>query len=119
MMRKQGKGAIVNISSGTALLYLPTMSAYSSSKRALVGFSLTAREELKHDHISVGVVYPYITLTDFERNTLKDGARKEWRKESGANFKLADADTPEFVAEKILEAIETEAAEVFVHEWMN
>ena len=71
IMRKQGGGAIINISSGTALMYLPNMSAYSASKRALAGISLTAREELKTDNITVSVVYPYITLTEFEKNTIK------------------------------------------------
>jgi NAD(P)-dependent dehydrogenase (short-subunit alcohol dehydrogenase family) len=45
IMRSQGGGMIVNISSGTALMYLPNMGAYSSLKRALGGISLTAREE--------------------------------------------------------------------------
>ncbi len=76
IMRKQGGGAIINISSGTALMYLPNMSAYSASKRALAGISLTAREELKTDNITVSVVYPYITLTEFEKNTIKASGDK-------------------------------------------
>ena len=52
-------------------MYLPEMGAYSSTKRALNGITLTAREELSKDKIAVSVVYPYITLTDFEKNTLK------------------------------------------------
>lgn len=71
IMKKQGEGVIINISSGTALMALPGMSAYSSLKRALVGISLTAREELKNDGISVSVIYPYITATAFEKNTIK------------------------------------------------
>jgi short-subunit dehydrogenase len=69
IMRRQGKGIIINVSSATALMYLQNMSAYSASKRALVGISLTAREVLLEDNITVGVVYPYITLTEF-RDTL-------------------------------------------------
>lgn len=34
LMRKQGKGSIINISSGTALMALPGMAAYSSLKKA-------------------------------------------------------------------------------------
>jgi short-subunit dehydrogenase len=117
-MQKQGGGSIVNISSGTALMALPNMSAYSSLKRALVGISLTAREELKNDKISVGVVYPYITLTDFEKNTLKAKVQEEedWSSDD-PNFKPPD--TAEYVAEKILEAIESGEAEIFVHDWMK
>ena len=70
-MRQQGGGAIVNVSSGLAFMYLPGMSAYGSLKWALSHISLTAREELKDDNITVSVMYPYITATDFEKNTIK------------------------------------------------
>ena len=40
---RAGGGTIINISSGTALMHLPGMSPYSSSKRALAGISLAAR----------------------------------------------------------------------------
>lgn len=112
-MKKQGRGSIVNISSGTALMALPGMSPYSSLKRALVGISLTAREELKDDGIIVSVVYPYITSTDFEKNTMKEGNLEE------GDGPPMPGDQPEFVAEKILEALETGKAEVFAHEFME
>ena len=114
IMRAQKEGAIVNISSGTALMAIPNMSAYSSLKRALVGISLTAREELKREGINVSVVYPYATETNFERNTIKHGV-PEWEGD-GLPIKM---DSVEFVAEKILEAIETGKAEIFVHDWMK
>src|SRR5271154_852117 len=41
VMRTQGGGSIVNINSGTAFMIVPQYSVYSSSKRALHGFSLT------------------------------------------------------------------------------
>jgi len=120
LMRKQGGGAIINISSGLALMYLPGMSIYASLKRALSHISLTAREELKEDKITVSVVYPYITITDFEKNTVKSSERNwendEEGDEGGAPFK---ADTAEYVAQKIVEGIESGEAEVFVHDWMK
>jgi short-subunit dehydrogenase len=118
IMRKQGGGVIINISSGTALMALPNMSAYSSLKRALVGVSLTANEEFKKDKIVVSVVYPYITLTDFEKNTIKTGKQEEedWGSDN-PNFKPPDS--AEYVAEKILEGIENENIEIYVHDWMK
>ncbi len=113
LMREQGGGCIVNISSGTALAYWPNMSPYSSLKKALAQVSLTAREELKGDNISVSVVYPYVTLTDFEKNTIKNDV-PDWE---GAL--PHPPDTPEFVAGKILEAIRSGRAEVLPHEWMR
>ncbi len=109
VMRKQKEGAVVNISSGTALMALPNMGAYSSTKRALVGISLTAREELKKDKINVSVVYPYITLTNFDPDFNKMDFSKL----------PSPPDSAEYIAEKILEAIQTGKAEIFAHDWMK
>lgn len=116
IMRDQGGGSIINVSSGTALMYLPYMGAYSSLKRALVGISLTAREELEEDNIVVSVVYPYITLTNFEKNTIRDSS-DDWDEQED-NMSVS-ADTAEHVAQKILEGIETGEAEIFAHSWMR
>ena len=113
-MKKQGEGAIVNISSGTSLMTIYGIGAYSSLKRALNGISLTAREELKNENISVSIVYPYITKTNFHKNLLNNSTWDMQRDDDMEEF-----DTPEHVAEKILEAIKTGKAEVFAHDWMR
>ncbi len=115
IMRKQKEGAIVNISSGTALMAFPHMGAYSSLKRALVGISLTSRAELAKDHISVSVVYPTMTDTNFEKNTLQSGPAMEW--EGGGS--MPKIDPPELIADRIVEAIETGKAELFAHDWQE
>jgi NAD(P)-dependent dehydrogenase (short-subunit alcohol dehydrogenase family) len=119
IMREQGGGTIVSISSGTSLMYLPNMSAYSSVKRALNSITLTAREELAKDHIVVSVVYPYITLTDLDRNMFgaESGDFEQFEAEVDTN--LPPPDSAEYVAEKILQVIETEEAEQFAHDWMK
>ena len=117
LMKEQKSGAIVNISSGTALMVLPYMGAYAALKRALAHLSLTAREELAPFNITVSVVYPYITSTDFEKNTIKEGMEEqEWDEGDGPPF---SPDPPEFVAEIILGAIETGAGELYAHDWMK
>jgi short-subunit dehydrogenase len=116
IMRKQGGGVIINISSGTALMYLPNNGAYSGLKRALANISLTAREELKKDNIVVSVVYPYMTLTDFEKNTIKDAVPEWGGEEDHVPF---PADTAEYMAQRILEGIESGEAEIFAHDWMK
>lgn len=118
VMRKQGAGAIVNISSGTSLLNLPNMSAYSSVKRMLNGLTLTAREELSEDNIRVSLVYPYITKTDFEKNTMTNDKTPVQFSEDDMKD-LPPFDNPQHVAEKIAEAITSNAAEVFAHDWMK
>lgn len=119
IMRKQKEGLIVNISSGTALMYLPNMSPYSSLKRAIASISLTAREELKKDGILVSVVYPYITLTDFEENTIKDlDEEGEWGDDED-DGPFHPPDSAEQIAQKVLEGIQSGEAEIYAHDWMK
>jgi short-subunit dehydrogenase len=119
VMRKQKAGMIVNVSSGTALMYLPNMSPYSSLKRALGAISLTAREELKDDGIVVSVVYPYITATDFEANTISDVEEEaNWGGDAG-DGPFQPPDSAEYIAQKILDGIQSEEAEIFAHDWMK
>ncbi len=113
LMRRQGGGSIVNVSSGLALAPLPNMSPYSSTERALAAISLAAREELKKDKIVVSVVYPYVTTTDFEKNTIKHSVPE-------AQGELPfPPDTAEFAAKRVLEALEGGEAEIFAHDWMK
>jgi short-subunit dehydrogenase len=116
IMRRQGSGAIVNVSSAVALMHLPNNGPYASLKLALSQISLTAREELKKDKISVGVVYPYITLTNFEKNTIRETPVPESEQEPRGPF---PPDTAEYTAGKILECIVSEEPEVFAHDWLK
>ncbi|HUH98728.1 MAG TPA: SDR family oxidoreductase [Anaerolineales bacterium] len=119
IMRKQKEGMILNVSSGTALMYLPNMGLYSSLKRALAHLSLTAREELKEDGIVVSVLYPYITATDFEANTIRDAAEDaDWAGEEDSG-PFYPADSAEYIAQTILDGIHSEEAEIFAHDWMK
>ena len=117
IMREHNGGTIVNISSGTALMLLPYNGGYSAIKRALAHLSLTAREELKKDNIVVSVAYPYMTLTDFEKNTIKDFIPES--EEQEGTGPPSPPDTAEYIAQKILEGIETGEAEIFAHDWMK
>jgi short-subunit dehydrogenase len=110
LMRAQGGGSIVNINSGTAFMTLPHYSVYTSSKRALLGFSLTARTELEKDRIVVSEVYPFITATNFGKNRMGNPAS------GGPPAHYAQGDTPEFVADLVLKAFEEGQAQYFANE---
>jgi len=110
LMRAQGEGSIVNINSGTAFMTLPQYSVYSASKRALLGFSLTARAELAADGIAVSEIYPFITATNFGRNRMGNPSG------GGPSANYADGDKPEFVAGLVLQAIEDGAAQYFAND---
>jgi len=78
IMRAQGGGLILNISSGTTqiALHIPGLGAYSSTKYALNAISLTAQAELAADNIRVGTIYPGMMSTAFGAHML--GAAPAW-----------------------------------------
>jgi short-subunit dehydrogenase len=119
IMRQQGGGVIINISSGVSRMYIPGLSAYASTKYALNAISLTARAELAADNIRVSIMLPGITATDFGKNAV--GSRPAGRGAPGPGNSAGPApamppvETAEQVAEKIMEAIQTESAEVLAN----
>ncbi|MFN8183798.1 MAG: SDR family oxidoreductase [Candidatus Nanopelagicales bacterium] len=68
-MREHGRGQIVNISSQASTKHIPYIAGYASTKAALNTLSLTAREELAKDGITVSILKPGIVDTDFGANT--------------------------------------------------
>ena len=108
LMRRQGSGAIVNVSSGTTKMVLTGSAGYSASKAALNHLSLVAREELASDGIAVSLIYPYITATDLEKNAI--GADEN--SSAGPPSNIPPADPPEKVAAAILRLIESGQAEL-------
>jgi NAD(P)-dependent dehydrogenase (short-subunit alcohol dehydrogenase family) len=110
LMRAQRGGSIVNINSGTAFMTVPQYSVYSASKRALLGFSLTARAELEKDSIVVSEIYPFITATNFGKSRMGNPAG------GGPAANYGEGDKPEFVAGLVLQAIEEGQAQYFANE---
>ena len=113
IMRKQGGGVIVNISSGLTRGFMPGTGPYSSTKYALNALTLIARAELAADHIHVGLVYPGRTVNTSFREKAIAMIMRDRPNPQPASDRPARFDTPEQVAEKILEAVQTEAAETF------
>lgn len=65
VMRDQGAGTIVNVSSGTTFSVIPESGAYAASKAGLNLLSSTARVELQSVGITVSTMYPFVTGTEF------------------------------------------------------
>jgi NAD(P)-dependent dehydrogenase (short-subunit alcohol dehydrogenase family) len=72
---RASRGRIVNIASIGGLVSVPHLLAYSTSKFALVGYSLGLRQELSHDGISVTTVCPGLMRTGSPRNATFKGNR--------------------------------------------
>jgi NADP-dependent 3-hydroxy acid dehydrogenase YdfG len=107
IMRQQGAGSIVNVSSGATLATYPGSAAYTSSKSGLNMLSDVARLELADAGIVVSLMHPFVTATEFY-GAVKSGAETARAQEADmATF----AHKPERVADMILELIRSGAAQ--------
>ena len=102
-MRRQGGGTILNISSQASLKNIPFIAGYASTKYALNNLSLTAREELAADNISVSVIRPGIVDTGFGQHT--DFPEPDALRHAPDGSLLPHVISPETVAENIIELI--------------
>ena len=71
VMRQQGGGTIINISSVAGHIPLPFHAAYSASKFALNAIGKAAGIELRKDNIHVLTVCPGYVRTEFGRNAAR------------------------------------------------
>ena len=79
LMRNQGGGRIVNISSIGGKVAVPHLAPYSASKFALTGLSDALRAELARDGIRVTTVCPWLMRTGSHVNVLVRGRHEaEW-----------------------------------------
>jgi NADP-dependent 3-hydroxy acid dehydrogenase YdfG len=104
-MRKQGTGAIVNVSSGITWSTLPGSSAYSASKAALQKLSAIARAEVADAGIAVSLMFPSITETEFVR-TVRGSVEDALQMEASSGLQ---PQSPEGAADVILDLIRSGA----------
>lgn len=117
-MRRQGGGAVVNITSILAEVPLPSLgmtggsAGYAASKAALHALSLGARAELADEGIRVITVLPGVTRSEFNDQFLvSSGGERPSPRPSGS---LMGVTPPEKVAQAILRGIERNQREVYV-----
>ena len=106
LMRDGSGGAIVNVSSATSLRVFPGLGGYAATKSALNMLSQVGRLEMDDAGVTVSVVYPSVTATEFHER-LRAGAFR-----GGAHG--ISADPPELAAQAIAFAIRTGEAHVLV-----
>jgi NAD(P)-dependent dehydrogenase (short-subunit alcohol dehydrogenase family) len=108
IMKAQGGGMIINISSNVSKMAIPMLGAYAATKYALNGLTLTARNELAPDGIVVSLMHPRATATAFGQNAIRI-SKVVFNRPTGM-----EADPPEAVAEKIVETITKQPAEQYM-----
>jgi len=113
VMKKQGKGTIVSMSSIGGLIAVPLMSAYTSAKFALEAISESLYHEMKPHNIDVVIMQPVAMKMDrpatgghldIVGNVPKDSLTHRMVKRMAADS-AASKLTPEMVSEKIYSVI--------------
>jgi short-subunit dehydrogenase len=101
IMRQQGSGDIVNISSVSGHISTPYMGGYAATKHAMNAIGKAARLELLRHNINVLTICPGYIATDFSQNMIKGSQPQR----VGGSTKWAVG--PEVVAKDTLKALLT------------
>jgi short-subunit dehydrogenase len=115
ILRRQGGGQIINISSGLGLAALAFTGFYSSSKFALEGYTEALRHEVKPFQIKVSLVEPGFVHTQVRNNIQYAGdpisAYDPWRQRASEAVQKhrEKGIEPARVAECILRIIESKS----------
>lgn len=121
VMRRQGWGRIINLSSVLGIISMPFRGAYNASKYAVEGLSDTLRLELKSSGIKVISIEPGPIESQFRANAVDNSLKKitvnnsYFKKQYQAMLTTYKSkknnssftQTPEAVLKKILKAIES------------
>lgn len=116
IMRSQGKGSIVNITSYAGVVALPLVSVYGATKWAVDGFSNSLRLEVEEFGINVSVVIPGYTRTNLTTaesvSRLVENCPKGYEnlvsRVSQKMTGISELSEPEIVAETIHRAVTDE-----------
>jgi len=87
-MLAEGYGRIVNIASTSGLRGAPYISAYASSKHAVIGLTRSLALEYANHHITVNAVCPGFVDTDIVKEAIANIRNKTGRSESEARAAL-------------------------------
>jgi short-subunit dehydrogenase len=115
VMRTQGHGHIVNVSSSAGAMPVPMSTAYATTKHAIVGLSTSLREEAALHGIRVSVVLPGMV-----KSRIWDDAINM----KGYNYKKSMESTPlnpigaDQAAQAILAGVEANQRDI-VFPWIN
>lgn len=102
LLRRQGRGHLLNVASAAGLVSAPFMGAYNVAKAGVVALSETLHAELAGSGVGVTVLCPtYFKTAIAESGRYTDGATR-----SAASRLIAGGATPERVARAALDAVE-------------
>ena len=99
IMKRQGRGRIVNLASVHGLVASPFKSAYVAAKHGVIGFTKTLALELAEDGITCNAICPGYVKTPLVENQIADTARARGISEEAVvrDVMLAAQPTKQFV----------------------
>lgn len=98
-MLERKEGHIVNLTSPAGYIPMPYMAPYTSSRHAMVGFSLSLHSELEEGGVGISLLCPGFVNTEyFDRNNTS----RDWFPKISRYFSVSE---PEEVAEEVIQAI--------------
>jgi NAD(P)-dependent dehydrogenase (short-subunit alcohol dehydrogenase family) len=129
MIAQGGGGHIVNTASGAGLAPLPLMTAYCSTKYAVVGFSETLRAEAALHGIGVSAICPGVVDTPITRSAKlcsgTDRSTPQQLQERIARIYARRNYTPDRVAAAVVKAVEKNRGvtpvcpETYAGDWLH
>lgn len=115
LMKERGQGRIVNVASASGFCNLPALSAYGTTKYAVVGLSEALRAELLPAGVTVGVVCPGLVDTSIvDTARIRGHADEAQERQELKQLYRRRGLQPESVAKAIVGAAESGKAMVVV-----
>lgn len=120
IMRKQGRGQIINVSSLAGQVAIPFQGFYSASKHAIEGYTEALRQEVKTFNIRVSIVEPCFFRTGIKSastssaaaGSIHDYGEMYQRYLSAAKGHIQNGDDPKLVAETVLRITESDSPRI-------
>ncbi len=110
LLRKQGSGHILGVSSGLGITALPLIGFYCATKWAVEALHESLAQEVKAFGIKVTLVEPGAYATEFGKSAQLAGSLEpytEFRKEFLARLATLERGDPEATAEAVLKLVDT------------
>lgn len=108
LMQRRGAGRIVNVASASGYCNLPSLSAYGTTKYAVVGLSEALRAELLPAGVMVSVVCPGLVASSIlETARIRGAADAETERRALTELYRRRGHTPESVGKAIVSAAES------------
>jgi NAD(P)-dependent dehydrogenase (short-subunit alcohol dehydrogenase family) len=111
LLRKQGSGHILGVSSGLGITALPLLGFYSATKWAVEALHEALAQEVKAFGIKVTLVEPAAYATDFGKSAqIADGLEpySEFRKQFLARLAEVERGDPDATAEAVLKLVDAD-----------